>query len=80
MLHAHSDRLWLLVVAGDVDFAQHNNNLDTMIGAIYSGDVAVRAIADWVEANSNWKESIMIVTGDHGHYFVLDDPSALTKR
>ena len=29
------------------------------------------------EANSNWDESVMIVTADHGHYLVLDDPAAL---
>jgi alkaline phosphatase len=47
-----------------------------MIGAVFSGDAAVRSIANWVEANSSWKESLMIVTGDHGLCLVVDDPAA----
>jgi alkaline phosphatase len=67
----------LFVEAGDVDFALHDNNLDNAIGAVYSGEEAVRAIIEWVEKNSNWDESLLIVTADHGHYLVIDDPTAL---
>jgi alkaline phosphatase len=67
----------LFVEAGDVDFGLHRNNLDTAIGAVYSGEDAIRVIIDWVESRSNWDESAMIVTSDHGHYLVLDDPAAL---
>ncbi len=68
---------WLMIEAGDVDWACHDNNLDNMVGAIRSGDDAVRAVADWVEAHSSWKESLLIVTADHGHYLVVDDPREL---
>jgi len=67
----------LFVEAGDVDFALHANNLDNAVGAVYSGEDAVRIITAWVEAHSNWDDSAMIVTADHGHYLVLDDPAAL---
>jgi alkaline phosphatase len=67
----------LFVEAGDVDFGLHDNNLDTAVGAVYSGEDAVKAIIKWVETNSNWDESVLIVTADHGHYLVLDDPEAL---
>lgn len=68
---------WLMVEAGDVDWANHDNNLDNSIGAVISGDKAVKAITDWVEKNSNWDESIVIVTADHGHYLFLDHPEEL---
>ncbi len=68
----------LFVEAGDVDFALHGNNLDNAIGAIFSGDAAVQTVARWVETHSNWDESIMIVSSDHGHYLVVDDPQGLT--
>ena len=68
---------WLMVEAGDVDWANHDNNIDNSIGAVLSGDAAVKAITDWVEANSNWDETVVIVTADHGHYLVLDQPEAL---
>jgi alkaline phosphatase len=70
-------RFALFVEAGDVDLALHKNNLDNAVGAVFSGEEAVKAIIDWVEKHSNWDESVLIVTADHGHYLVLDDPRAL---
>ncbi len=67
----------LFIEAGDVDFALHDNNLDNAIGAVLSGDEAVRMVFDWVETHSNWDDSAVIVTADHGHYLVLDDVRAL---
>jgi alkaline phosphatase len=67
----------LFVEAGDVDFGLHENNLDNAIGAVYSGEEAVQVIIDWIEKHSNWNESVLFVTADHGHYLVLDDPEAL---
>ena len=71
---------WLMVEAGDVDWANHDNNLDNSIGAVNSGDVAVKVITDWVENHSNWQESVLIVTADHGHYLFLDRPEMLIRR
>ncbi|MGO8897776.1 MAG: alkaline phosphatase [Isosphaeraceae bacterium] len=80
VLSAHPGQPFILFVeAGDVDFALHANNLDNAIGAIFSGEDAVRTVVRWVETHSNWDESVMIVSSDHGHYLVVDDPQALTK-
>ena len=35
------------------------------------------SIVQWVEKHSNWDDSAVIVTADHGHYLVIDDPQAL---
>ncbi len=67
----------LFIEAGDVDFALHKNNLDNAVGAVYSGEDAIRAVISWVETHSNWDESALVVTADHGHYLVLDDLNAL---
>lgn len=77
VLESRKTPFWLMVEAGDVDWANHDNNLDNSIGAVKSGDQAVKAIAEWVEANSNWDESIMIVTADHGHMLNVIKPEAL---
>jgi alkaline phosphatase len=69
----------LFVEAGDVDFALHDNNLDNAIGAVYSGEEAMQVIIEWVEKFSNWDEAVLIVTADHGHYLVIDDPEALAR-
>lgn len=68
---------WLMVEAGDVDWANHDNNLDSSIGAVLSGDAAVKQVTDWVETHSNWDESLVIVTADHGHYLHLVKPELL---
>ena len=67
----------LFVEAGDVDSGLHDNNIDNAIGAVLSGEEAVKAVIDWVEANSNWDDSVLIVTADHGHYLVLDEPKCV---
>jgi alkaline phosphatase len=78
VLGAHPGQPFALFIeAGDVDFALHGNNLDNTIGAIYSGEEALRAVIRWVESRSNWDESVVIVSSDHGHYLVVDDPQAL---
>ncbi len=74
-----SKGFWLMVEAGDVDWANHDDNIDCSIGAVNSGDKAVKSITDWVEQNSNWQESLLIVTADHGHMWNLLDPSLLAK-
>lgn len=79
VLSKNDKGFWLLVESGDVDWANHSNNIDASIGAVNSGDAAVKAITDWVEANSNWEESVLIVTADHGHYMFLDKPELLIR-
>ena len=77
VLQKRDKGFWLMVEAGDVDWANHDNNIDTSIGATISGDKAVKAITDWVEKNSSWDETVLIVTADHGHYLVLEKPELL---
>ncbi|GEM_PF-370854 len=79
VLEKNEQGMWLMVEAGDVDWANHDNNLDNSVGAVFSGDAAVKVITDWVEQNSNWNDSVLIVTADHGHYLVIEDPAALAE-
>ena len=74
-----SQKFVLFIEAGDVDFALHANNLDNAIGAVYSGEEAVQTVIRWVETHSNWDDSVLIVSSDHGHYLVVDDAQALTN-
>jgi len=77
VLSRDKSRFWLMVEPGDVDWANHDDNLDNSIGAVNSGDAAVRVITDWVEQNSNWNESLLIVTADHGHMLNISKPEVL---
>lgn len=79
VLEKDAEGFWLMVEAGDVDWANHANNIDSSIGAVLSGDAAFRAITDWVEANDAWSETAVILTADHGHYLVIDDPEEIAS-
>jgi alkaline phosphatase len=77
VLSRNPQGFWLMVEPGDVDWANHDNNIDNSIGAVLTGDATVKTITDWVERNSNWSESLLLVTADHGHYLVLEKPDLL---
>jgi alkaline phosphatase len=79
VLSKNKNGFWLMIEAGDVDWANHSNNIDNSVGAVLSGDEAFRIVTAWVEKKSNWDETAVIVTSDHGHYFNLDDPKAFVR-
>lgn len=68
---------WMLVEAGDVDWANHANNLDNSIGAVLSGADAFRTITQWVEDHHAWEDTVVFVTSDHGHFLVVEDWQAI---
>lgn len=78
VLEKNDKGFYLMVESGDVDWANHDNNIDNSIGAVLSGEATFVAITNWVEKNSNWDETCLILTADHGHMMVLDDPTVLT--
>jgi alkaline phosphatase len=80
LLSKNSQPFWLMIEAGDVDWANHSNNLDNAIGAVLSGDEAFRMVTRWVEQQSSWDDTVVILTADHGHFFVLDDPQSLIRQ
>ena len=80
VLDQRESGFWLMVEAGDVDWANHNNNLDDAIGAVLSGEAAFDVITNWVEKHSSWDETVLIVTSDHGHMLNIDNLDVLTGR
>ncbi|MHC4875876.1 MAG: alkaline phosphatase [Planctomycetota bacterium] len=80
VLASRSDSFWLMVESGDVDWANHSNNLDNSIGAVLSGDDAFRAATEWIEANGGWKDTVVLLTADHGHYLNLKKTDALIAK
>ena len=69
-----------MIEAGDVDWANHGNNIDNAIGAVLSGEEAFTVVTDWAEKNDRWKDTVIVLTADHGHYFNLRKPEALVKK
>lgn len=59
------DGFFLMVEGGAVDWAGHANQSGRIIEEEIDFNKAVEAVVDWVKKNSNWGETLLIVTGDH---------------
>jgi alkaline phosphatase len=59
------DGLFLIIEGGEIDWSAHDNLKGRMIEEHIDFDNAVQAVTDWVDANSNWGETLLIVTNDH---------------
>jgi alkaline phosphatase len=59
------DGFVVIIEGGAVDWAGHANQPGRIIEEQIDFDLAVEAVIDWVQQNSNWGETLLIVTGDH---------------
>ncbi len=65
VLDEDKDGFFLMVEGGAVDWASHANRPGRLIEEEMDFNKAVRAAVQWVEQNSSWDETLIIVTGDH---------------
>jgi len=59
------DGFFVMIEGGAVDWASHDNQFGRMIEEEIDFNRTVEAVVNWVEQNSSWDETIVIVTGDH---------------
>ncbi|MGQ9762040.1 MAG: alkaline phosphatase [Thermogutta sp.] len=59
------DGFYLMIEGGAVDWANHANQLHRMIEEHSDWLAAVEAVVKWVEKNSSWDETLVILTADH---------------
>lgn len=79
VLNQNPNGFWMLLEAGDVDWANHANNIDCSIGAVLSGDAAVAAVFDWIERHEAWDDTAVIITADHGHHLMINQPEVIAE-
>jgi hypothetical protein len=65
VLDDNPDGFVFVVEGGAVDWAGHGRTLGRLIEEQIDFDNAVQAVVDWIKNNSNWGETLLIVTGDH---------------
>ena len=70
------DGIFLMIEGGATDWAAHANDTGTLIEEAYDFHKAVAAVKSWVEKNSSWDETLLIVTTDHGNALPLHPDSA----
>jgi alkaline phosphatase len=56
---------YLMIEGGAVDWANHKNEPDRMVEEQIDFVKAVEAVVAWVESNSNWDDTLLILSADH---------------
>ncbi len=54
-----------IIETGLIDTASRKNNTEELLQALAQLDSTISSINDWVEANSNWDETMLIITGTY---------------
>jgi len=56
---------FIMIEGGATDWASHSNQKGRLIEEMNFFNEAVKKVVDWVNRNSSWNETMVIVTGDH---------------
>ena len=75
------DGFFLMVEQGDIDWANHENNYQRMVGDVWDLHKAVEAAIEYVDQPGDaidWTNTLLIVTADHANsYLRLNDAKRL---
>lgn len=67
--------MFAMIEGGAIDWAGHANSLTTNVEETVDFTRAVDAVTGWVEQNSSWDETLLIVTADHETGYITGDGS-----
>ncbi len=65
VLSQDPDGFFLMAEGGAIDWAGHGNAFGRLIEEQHDFDLAIEAVVAWVEANSSWDDTLLIITADH---------------
>jgi alkaline phosphatase len=65
ILDDDNDGFFIMIEAGAVDWASHDNNRARMIEEMVDFDNDMKTVVEWVEKKSSWQKTLVIVTADH---------------
>ena len=65
VLGRNSSGFFVMIEGGAIDWACHSNQKGRLIEEMKSFNESVETVVQWVNAHSNWEETLLIVTGDH---------------
>jgi Ca2+-binding RTX toxin-like protein len=73
VLNQDPDGFFIMIEQGDIDWSDHANDYENMVGGVYDLDQAVKAAEQYVESGSNgisWENTLIIVTSDHSNSYM----------
>ncbi len=59
------DGFFVMIEGGAVDWTGHQNQLGRLVEEMLDFNRAVQAAVEWVELNSDWDQTLVVVTSDH---------------
>lgn len=65
VLDEDKDGFFLMIEGGAVDWCGHDNQKGRLIEEQIDFNKAVEAVVSWIETNSSWDETLLIITSDH---------------
>ncbi|SJM71513.1 alkaline phosphatase [Gulosibacter sp. 10] len=65
VLDENENGFMLMIEGGAIDWTGHANESDRNLEEVRDFDEAVNSVVDWVETNSSWDETLVMVTADH---------------
>ncbi len=65
VLNQDEDGFFVMIEGGAVDWMGHANNMPRYIEEQVDFNLAIDAVIAWVEENSSWEETLLIITSDH---------------
>ncbi|MEL6727029.1 MAG: alkaline phosphatase [Pseudomonadota bacterium] len=65
VLGQDEDGFFVMIEGGAVDWMGHANNMPRFIEEHADFNLAIDAVIEWVEENSSWEETLLIITADH---------------
>lgn len=74
-LNAFGEGFFLMIEGGATDWAAHLNDAGRLVEETVTFQQAVVAVMEWIEMNSSWDETLLIVTTDHGNALPLGPES-----
>lgn len=64
-LNENEKGFFIMIEGGAVDWASHSNYSGRMIEELIDFNIAVDSVINWIESNSSWEETLLIITADH---------------
>jgi alkaline phosphatase len=64
-LNKNKNGFFLMIEGGAIDWACHGNQKGRLIEEFIDFAIAVDSVIAWIESNSSWDETLLIITADH---------------
>ena len=73
VLSQNENGFYVMIEGGDIDGRAHRNSAEGVVYEQTGFAKAVDAVVDWIEENSSWDETLLVITADHETGYLWGD-------